>query len=31
MNVSTQTAINLHHRGLEILNKKMKSKNPDMI
>ena len=31
MSVSTQTAINLHHRGLEILNKKMKSKNPDMI
>ena len=31
MNVSTQTAINLHQRGLDILNKKMKSNNPDLV
>jgi RNA polymerase sigma factor (sigma-70 family) len=31
MSVSTQTAINLHQRGLEILNKKMNSKDPDRI
>jgi len=31
MNVSTQTAINLHRRGIKILNKKMKSNDPDII
>jgi len=31
MDVSTQTAINLHQRGLEILNKKINSTDPDRI
>ena len=31
MGVSTQTAINLHKRGIKILNKKMNSNDPDII
>ena len=31
MNISTQTAINLHQRGVNILNRKMKSNEPDVI
>ena len=31
MGVSTQTAINLHRRGIKMLNKKMKSNDPDII
>ena len=31
MSVSTQTAINLHRRGIKILNKKIQSNDPDLI
>tara|TARA_B100001123_G_C15341658_1_gene1035244 strand:- start:6120 stop:6710 length:591 start_codon:yes stop_codon:yes gene_type:complete len=31
MGISTQTAINLHKRGIKILNKKMNSNDPDII